>query len=93
MRDPVIFESTSPRFALPLLYSGQAQKEVFVNEAFSIADALLHCAIEEETATPPAAPADGRNWLIASGATGEWTGLDRMLACRQSGNWIFVSPR
>lgn len=93
MTDPMQFESTSPRFALPLLYSGQAQKETFVNEAFARADALLHCSIQGETATPPAAPTDGENWLVATGATGEWAGQDQRLACFQAGNWIFIQPQ
>lgn len=93
MSDPVTFESTSPRFALPLLYSGQAQKEVFVNESFALTDAMLHCSIEAETDTPPGAPENGQNWLVASGATGDWAGQDQALACRQAGNWIFVQPR
>lgn len=33
MTEPVVFTSASPRFAIPLLFAGQAQKEVFVNEA------------------------------------------------------------
>lgn len=93
MSDPITFESTTPRFALPLLYAGQAQKEVFVNESLSITDALLHCAVESETPTPPATPADGMAWLVATGATGIWAGKAGMLACRQGGQWIYVSPR
>ncbi len=93
MSDPITFAPTTPRFALPLLYAGQAQKEIFVNESLSIADALLHCAVESETPTPPAAPGDGQAWLVATGATGIWTGKGGMLACRQGGQWIYFVPQ
>ena len=29
---------------------------------------------------------------MAAGASGEWTGEDGKLACRQAGTWLFVSP-
>ncbi|CDO36838.1 Protein of unknown function [Novosphingobium mathurense] len=92
MSDPVIFESNSPRFSLPLLYSGQSGKEVFVNEAFARIDAALHCSILGENTDPPENPADGDNWLISADATGEWAGYENAIACRQSGNWIFLAP-
>src|SRR5690606_28555878 len=88
-----VFDSTSPRFGLPLLYTGQAQKEVWVNEAHARTDALLHCAIEGEAAEPPSTPAEGESWIVSADATGPWHGKDGSIACRQGGNWLFAEPR
>lgn len=93
MTSTLTLTSTTPRFDLPLLFAAQAQKEVVANECFALTDALLHCAIEGTAATPPAAPTDGTNWLVATGATGAWAGQDGNLACLQNGNWMFVAPR
>ena len=93
MSDPYLFDTASPRFGLPLLFAGQSQKETFVNEAHALADAILHCAIEGESASPPPAPVDGENWLVAASATGAWAGQDGNIACRQGGNWLFIVPR
>lgn len=93
MSDPVSFDSTSPRLALPLLFVGQAQKEAFVNEALSRLDGLLFCAVESELATPPASPIDGHAWLVGTDPTGDWAGRTGYLALRQSGQWLYVSPQ
>ncbi len=93
MSDPVTFTSATPRHALPLLFAGQAQKELTVNEAHALADALLHPAVEGEATDPPAAPDEGESWLVGTGATGDWTGGEGKLACREAGNWLFVAPR
>lgn len=93
MPDPVTFTSTTPRYGLPLLFAGQAQKELTVNEAHALADALLHPSIEGVAAEPPPDPADGECWLVGIGATGEWASADGKLACWQLGNWLFLAPR
>ncbi len=92
MTSTISFDSITPRFGLPLLFAAQAQKEVFVNESLALIDALMDGAIEGLSATPPATPTDGTNWLIGASAAGDWAGQDGKLACRQAGNWIFVSP-
>lgn len=93
MTDPVSFTSTTPRYALPHLFAGQAQKEFIVNEAHALIDALLHPAIEGEATEPPASPAEGDSWLVGSGATGDWTGKDGTLASLEAGTWVHAWPR
>lgn len=93
MSDPIIFDSTSPRFGLPMLFAGQSQKELYVNEALYLTDALLHAAIEAVLSSPPGAPLNGQAWLVGSSPSGDWVGQSGKLACRQAGNWLFVTPR
>ena len=93
MTDPFAFETVTAKFALPLLHTGQAGKEAFVNEAFSRTDALLHCAIEGERDEPAEETADGDVWLVGENPTGEWTGHPASLACRQNSGWLFLEPR
>lgn len=92
MPDP-LFDVRTPRLDLPLLFAAQAQKESYVNEIAARIDALMHGAVEAELASPPASPADGQCWLVASGATDEWSGQAGRIAARQSGNWLFFVPR
>ena len=92
MPDP-LFDSRTARFDFPLLFVGQSQKEGFVNEAVARIDALLHLAVEGEQAAPPTTPVDGQAWLIATAATGAWSGQSGKIAARQSGNWLFAVPR
>jgi hypothetical protein len=92
MTDTLTFASTTPRLGLPMLFTGQAQKEAYVNEAHSLIDAVTQCTIEGSASAPPAAPVNGTNWLVATGATGDWAGQDGKIACYQSGNWLFITP-
>jgi hypothetical protein len=83
----------TPRFALPFILPGQAQKELFHNEALTRIDAALHPAVEgPPTAAPPADPEEGQCWIVAPAATGEWSGRDLMLALWSEGGWRFVEP-
>lgn len=92
MTDPAPFDSTTPRYALPLLFAGQAQKEGFVNEIAARIDALIHCAIEGLATAPPSAPEEGQCWLVGAGGTGAWLDRDHEIAAWQGGNWLFFAP-
>jgi hypothetical protein len=81
------------RFSLPFLAPGQAQKEWFHNEALQRIDFLMSAIVEgAPLATPPAVPVPGVCYLIAAGATGEWQGMDGMLAGHGEGGWRFAVP-
>jgi hypothetical protein len=86
--------NATTRFALPFILPGQAQKELFHNEALAAIDVALHPAVEgEPLIAPPTAPAPGACWLVANGAGGEWLGKDNCLAAWTSGGWRFVPPQ
>lgn len=84
----------STNLGLPYIAAAQAQKHVTHNEAIRMLDALVQIAVEDrDLATPPASPADGTRWLVASGATGAWAGWDGEIAYRVDGAWMKLIPR
>ena len=84
---------TSARFALPLLVPGQAQKEMFHNEALAAIDSLLHASVEAgPAATPPGAPGEGQSWIVGEPAEGAWAGHGGALATWTGGGWRFAAP-
>lgn len=84
--------SASPRFGLPFLAPGQAQKELFHNEALATLDCALHACVEDVLAAPPGAPEPGQAWIVAAGSTGAWADKTGQLAGWTEGGWRFVSP-
>ncbi len=81
------------RLSLPTLAPGQAQKELFHNEALQLLDFVVAGAIEEPARNdPPQSPAAGRTFLVGDSPTGEWSQYAGHLACYGSGGWRFVAP-
>jgi hypothetical protein len=86
--------SSTVCFDLPLLSAGQAQKEVTVNEAMTLIDALIQPCVESVgTDVPPLDPVPGQCWIIGSAPTGEWTGAAQMLAIWTVNGWRFAQCR
>lgn len=81
------------RFALPLLATGQAQKELFHNKAITLVDFLIDPVVEGITSDPSTLVAeDGQCWLVDSGATGDWDGHDSEIAAWTANGWNFIAP-
>lgn len=84
----------SPRYALPLLAAGQAQKEVTHNEALLAIDRLLHPVVASRAVTaPPANAAAGEAWIVPAAATGAWAGRTNQIASHDGFGWQFLDPR
>ncbi|KTF69808.1 DUF2793 domain-containing protein [Sphingomonas sp. HT-1] len=86
--------ASTARFDLPLLEPGQAQKEMFHNEALVRLDLLSHTVVESGPIdVPPAAPEPGQCWLIGPAPSGAWEGRAGCLAGWTAAGWRFVAPR
>ena len=84
---------TSPLLSLPYIQPAQAQKHVTHNEALRRLDALVQLSVESRAlSAPPASPADGARFIVATGATGDWAGQDQAIALNAGGGWIFLPP-
>lgn len=87
-------DEDSARLALPLLAPGQAQKELWHNEALALLDIEVQATVEEiGRDVPPAAPEPGRCWIVGAAPTGAWIGHAGSIAGWTAGGWRFVAPR
>ena len=79
---------------LPYILAAQAQKHVTHNEALRILDGLVQPSVlDRDLTAPPASPADGDRYIVASGATGAWAGWDLNVALWTDGVWLRLPPR
>lgn len=79
---------------LPYILASQAQKHVTHNEALRLLDAMVQLSVLDRTRTaPPVSPTDGDRHIVASGATGLWSGWDLNVAFWVDGVWMRLVPR
>lgn len=83
---------TTPRLGLPCIVPGQAQKEIFHNEALARIDLIVHAVVEGTRNDPPAAAAEGQAWIVGAAPSGDWASKQNMLAAWTDGGWRFVGP-
>lgn len=87
-------DETTARLALPLLQPGQAQKELYHNEALALLDIAAQAVVEAVGVdTPPASPTLGACWVVGGAPNGGWTGQAQAIAGWTSGGWRFVAAR
>lgn len=85
---------TSPIMNLPYIEPSQAQKHVTHNEALRILDAVTQLSVlSADLATPPATPAEGDRYIVASSATAGWAGQDGHIAVWTDNTWQFFAPQ
>ena len=84
----------SPHLLLPYILAAQAQKHVTHNEAVRLLDAMVQLSVlDRDLTAPPAFPADGDRYIVASGATGVWAGWDLNVTTWVDGVWMRLVPR
>lgn len=84
--------NTTQRVKLPYVLQSQSQKEVTVNAAFDLLDALLQAAVVSVGVnTPPGSPVAGDCYVIGTSPTGAWVGQAKAIAIYSTG-WTYVTP-
>ncbi len=84
---------TTDRFALPLLQPGQAQKEMFHNEALATLDLIAQPAVAAfGVDTPPTAPESGQSLDRRHHSDGRLDGKGGRSGGLVGVGWRFVAP-
>jgi len=82
------------RLGLPLLAPGQAQKELFHNEALAAIDIAAQASVRGVGLnTAPVEPNEGDCWVLGDAPTGEWAGHAAAIAGWTTGGWRFIAAR
>lgn len=84
--------TTTTNLAMSLVQQNQAQKEVTVNEALTLLDAILNRgAVSLGDETPPGSPGNGDVYVLGASPTGDWATHGTDIAWYQ-GTWRFIAP-
>ncbi len=82
------------RLSMPLLSAGQAQKELFHNEALQLLDMAVSAAVEMPPQNdPPTVPTGGSCHLVGDTPSGDWEEFPAHLAGYGGAGWRFIAPR
>ncbi|WP_323006528.1 DUF2793 domain-containing protein [Pseudorhodobacter sp.] len=85
---------TTTNLLLPFILAAQAQKHVTHNESLRLLDGLIQLSVlDRNLATPPGSPAEGARYIVATGATGAWSGWAGDIALWSDGAWVRLPAR
>jgi hypothetical protein len=74
-------------------HAGQAQKEIWHNEALALLDLVVQPVVQSiGDAAPPEAPELGQCHVVGPDAQAEWVGRERTIAGWTAAGWRFVEP-
>lgn len=82
---------STPNLALPLLETGQSQKEATHNAALNRLDVLVQAGVIDIQNDPPAGPVDGDAYIVGAVPTADWAGHAGAIAAYFAG-WEFYTP-
>ncbi len=84
----------SHHLQMPYIMPSQAQKHVTHNEALRMLDAIVQLSVDGTSLSePPSSPVEGERHIIATGATGDWSGKDNQIAAFIDGAWMYFAPQ
>ncbi len=79
---------------MPFLVASQNQKHVTMNESLSRLDVLVQLSVKSQVLlNRPANPVEGERYIIATGAMGDWVGLDGKLSYYQDATWLETNAK
>lgn len=85
--------TSTPILGLPYIAANQALKHITHNEALRTLDALVQLSVVSRSiGNPPAEPVEGDRYIIADGATGDWTDMQGQIAVHEDGAWMLITP-
>lgn len=80
---------------IPYVPEGTLDPAAGLNLSLRVLRALTQTTvIAMDLTAPPGSPNDGDKYIVASGATGDWSGMDEYLAeyVSEGGHWDFFAP-
>jgi len=83
----------TPRLSLPLMHSGQSQKEITHNEALILLDVLINPIVQAiGVETVPKNPKVGQLFIIGAKASGDFANHQKKIAQKLEHSWRYIMP-